>query len=55
MHLYRTTYPYTFPLTNHSSEIALTGANLNEIIEIHKKNNIERLPKQIIVKSLVGQ
>ena len=38
--------------TNYSSEIALTGANLNEIIEIHKKNNIE-IPKKIIVKSLL--
>ena len=34
---------------NHSSEIALTGAYLNEIIEIHKKNNIE-IPKKIIIK-----
>ena len=37
---------------NHSSEIALTGSHLNEIIEIHKKNNIE-IPKQIIIKSLL--
>ena len=38
---------------NHSSEIALTGSHLNEIIEIHKKNNIE-IPKQIIIKSLLN-
>lgn len=37
---------------NHSSEIALTGAYLNEIIEIHKKNNIE-IPKKIILKSFL--
>ena len=37
---------------NHSSEIALTGAHLNEIIEIHKKNNIE-IPKKIIIKSFL--
>ena len=38
---------------NHSSEIALTGSHLNEIIEIHKKNNI-KIPKQIIIKSLLN-
>jgi len=37
---------------NHSSEIALTGSYLNEIIEIHKKNNIE-IPKKIILKSFL--
>ena len=37
---------------NHSSEIGLTGSHLNEIIEIHKKNNI-KIPKQIIIKSLL--
>ena len=37
---------------NHSSEIALTGSYLNEIIEIHKKNNI-KIPKKIILKSLL--
>ena len=37
---------------NHSSEIALTGSHLNEIIEIHKKNNI-KIPKQIIIKSFL--
>ena len=37
---------------NHSSEIALTGLCLNEIIEIHKKNNIE-IPKKIILKSFL--
>ena len=37
---------------NHSSEIALTGTYLNEIIEIHKKNNIE-IPKKIILKSFL--
>ena len=37
---------------NYSSEIALTGAYLNEIIEIHKKNNIE-IPKKIIIKSFL--
>ena len=37
---------------NYSSEIAFTGAHLNEIIEIHKKHNIE-IPKKIIVKSLL--
>ncbi|MDG1689244.1 MAG: methylmalonyl-CoA mutase family protein [Flavobacteriales bacterium] len=37
---------------NYSSEIALTGAYLNEIIEIHKKNNIE-IPKKIILKSFL--
>ena len=37
---------------NHSSEIALTGLCLNEIIEIHKKNNIE-IPKKIIIKSFL--
>tara|TARA_B110001452_G_scaffold251433_1_gene240490 strand:+ start:1030 stop:2166 length:1137 start_codon:yes stop_codon:yes gene_type:complete len=41
-----------FSFNNHSSEIALTGSHLNEIIEIHKKNNIE-IPKQIIIKSLL--
>jgi hypothetical protein len=35
---------------NRSSEIALTGAHLNECIEIHKKNNIE-IPKKIFIKS----
>ena len=30
----------------------LIGSHLNEIIEIHKKNNIE-IPKQIIIKSLL--
>ena len=35
-----------------SSEIALTGSYLNEIIEIHKKNNIE-IPKKIILKSFL--
>ena len=37
---------------NHSSEIALTGSYLNEIIEIHKKINIE-IPKKIILKSFL--
>ena len=37
---------------NHSSEIALTGSYLNEIIEIHKKNNI-KIPKKIILKSFL--
>jgi len=37
---------------NYSSEIALTGSYLNEIIEIHKKNNIE-IPKKIILKSFL--
>ena len=37
---------------NHSSEIALTGLCLNEIIEIHKKNKIE-IPKKIILKSFL--
>jgi methylmalonyl-CoA mutase len=37
---------------NHSSEIAITASSLNEIIEIHKKNNIE-IPKKIILKSFL--
>jgi methylmalonyl-CoA mutase len=37
---------------NRSSEIALTGAHLNECIEIHKKNNIE-IPKKIFIKSFL--
>ena len=40
------------PFNNYSSEIALTGVYLNEIIEIHKKNNIE-IPKKIIIKSFL--
>ena len=38
--------------SNYSSEIALTGAHLNEIIEIHKKNDL-KIPKKIIVKSFL--
>ena len=50
MYLFRNT-KQTYSFKNHSSEIALTGAFLNEIIEIHKKTILKF--QKIILKSFL--